>query len=259
MYKNCLISILCISLNSLFQLGCNNRPFEAKKKKVGSYIIEAQFHNDSVIDGQAKTYDRLNNLIEVSFYKNGVKDGLDIEYDVSGRIKDSTYYTNGILNGPSYIFDSTGKILFGKYNYYGLPVGHYYSYSFGKLKRYFYYNFERNNLVLCEYDSLNRPRLFKFISEPVLTEAQNSDGRQQLNLFLYLPSPPGMKTIYKIGLENERHETRDEIAINHNRLFLDTLLPYPATGWHYFVFTQIESRKDSINRIYFQELRTGIK
>jgi hypothetical protein len=258
MYKNCFISILCISVSSFFQLGCNG-PTEVKKMNVGSYTIEAQFLNDSVIDGEAKTYDSLNNLIEVSSYKNGVKDGLDIEYDSSGRIKDSTYYTNGILNGPSYIFDSTGKILFGKYNYYGLPVGHYYSYSLGKLKRYSFFNFERNNLVLCEYDTLNKSRLLKFISEPILTETQNSEGRQQLNLFLYLPAPPGMKTIYKIGLENERHETRDEIAINHNRLFLDTLLPYPATGWHYYVSTQIESKKDSINRIYFQELRTEIK
>jgi hypothetical protein len=234
---------------------CNTKNNKAKRVKSGKYTIEAKFINDTIIDGKAIYYDSTNTLSSIVSYNMGLKSGPTVNFYPNGIVSDSLYYSNGVLNGGAFMFDSAGNLMRVKYSYYGLPVGHYYVFESGKIIKYYFSDFEKNDLVVCKYDSSGRCRLNKFNLNPVLSEAIGTDRVNVLSLFLYLPSPPGLNAVYKIGLENEQRETKNERVIGQDRIFLDTVLSYPEKGWHYFVSTHLESQKDSINKIFFNELR----
>jgi hypothetical protein len=256
MSKNVFQLAIVSLLTFVIVLSCvNNQRSKPDKRSIGKDIIEATFIDDSIADGIAKYYNNSGKVITIVNIKNGVKEGAAINYFQNGVVKDSMFFSHGKLHGIAYGYDSLGSLLFKKSYYYGVPLGHQFYYKSGNLSEYFYSDFNRNDLISCEYDSLARIRLRTFSAVPIFTKGLDEQRNPALNLFLYFPKPPDLTVVYKIGLANDKQETKDEHILQDNRLFLDTVIAYPAKEWHYYISTELKSLKDSIDKTYIQDLK----
>lgn len=226
-------------------------------KVFGSDIIEGYFIKDSTVEGDAKYYDKGNGKLSyICTYHNGIQIGKAVHYFLnSGITRDSSFYINDLMHGFSYAFDTLGKLILQQNHYYGLMVGDRLYFNSGKLNAYFFSDFEQNDIFRCDYDSLGKCKLVFFNFTASLTNRLGQNRQPSLGVFLYFPKPPNLTITQTIGLRNAKKETKENYILPNNRLFLDTTLNYPDSGWHYYISTHVESTLDSINRIYIQELK----
>lgn len=81
-----------------------------------------------------------------------------------------------------------------------------------------------------------------------------SEGKSLFSLFGYLPSIPHAEQRYSIGLTNEANQDRELTTITGHTFMIDTLLALPPVGWHYYIACSLKANKDSINKVYIQEI-----
>jgi hypothetical protein len=238
--------------------GCSCNSTNKKKltrKKIGNYFVEAHFIDSNKIDGLAKYYDENGSLLSVANYENDLKAGPAINFYSNGMKKDSMFFTGGLRNGEAFIYDSLGHLERMTTYYYGISVGNNILYSSGRLKEYFFNDFNSNTLFSCEYDSSGKCLMGGFGLKPITNIIKDDDGKSVMTLFLYLPKPPNLSTIYHIGLANENNEKKSETIIKDNRLFLDTALYEPGKGLHYYISTHIENANGSTDKMFIHELK----
>ncbi len=179
--------ILAASIMLPLIWSCNE--YSVKRKKIGNDWIEAQFINDTIIDGHAKFYNCSGDLVAQCNYRMGKKEGYSVRYYKNGQTKDSVNYSDNLLNGEAFKFDANGKLLYQATNFYGLNMGDHSSYINGKVSEYYFDNFEKKQLVNCRYDSLGRCDSLAFHAIPIITSGLIENKIPAVNFFAYLPHP----------------------------------------------------------------------
>ena len=233
-------------------IACSNRQ-SAKRKKFKKYYVEANFINDKIIDGEARFYDSAGILYNVSNYQNGKKNGVFINYYPNGNISDSVRYISDKEFGYWVHYDSMGNNEYGNYYYYGLQFGPELFFKGNKFHKFMFSDLNRRVLVEYYYDSkkgVDTNILFKmqFTLNAVVFE-----NKQVLSLFGYLPILPHTIQKYAIGLTTKDHVVKELSPITGRNFLIDTLLPLPPAGWHYYVSCNLKANNDSLNRFYIDE------
>lgn len=237
----------------IYLIGCNSKYPKIERRSFGEYSIEAIFKDSGIIDGIAKYFDKKNNLIRIVTYKNGIINGAVLNYYSNGLLRDSMNFSEGLKNGYAYHYDSTGHLFSIENHYYGNKVGGQYFYTLNGLYRYFFSDFNKNDLVRCDYDSLRKCKLTYFNDHPIRSNVL-LEGKPGINFLIYFPKPPHLSITYSIGLSNVKHETKNITELHDNdRLFLDTALVLPEKGWYYSISCHVENIKDSINEIFIDD------
>lgn len=224
---------LILILIVFISFGCSKSKYE--KKKIGGQIIEANFINDSLINGIAKIYDSEGKLLAQTSFINGIKNGPSVTFYENGKIKDSLNYSNDLLNETAFKYDSSGFLLFKRTNYYGIDMGDNSFYNNGKLEEYYFTNFERKQLVSCKYDSAGRCYKLMFNAKPLVSSVLLEKQTPAIQLFMYVPHPPSFEVIYKLGQVNSQNKKINETILNSNRLFIDTTLITSQKDLTYFI------------------------
>jgi antitoxin component YwqK of YwqJK toxin-antitoxin module len=243
--------IILISAFFLF-LGCNENP--VKKKKIGNSIIEAKFINDTLIDGNAKYYND-NGILEAEYtFVNGIRKGHDTIFYDNGKIKEERNYSDDLLNGEGRKYNVNGLLLFKLNHYYGLDVGDNTFYKNGIVIKYFFKDFAQKKIVDCTYDSTGSCNSLVFNARPVITTGIIQNQTPTIKLFVFFPHPVDFEIIYKIGFINNQQIKQDELTLNSERLFLDTVLKIPSPNLNYFLSVDYKNKStDSIVNVYFEK------
>ena len=254
MKKSVIKLILFLIICLLANISCfHKKDGQTLRKKEGNDIIEANFINDTIIDGVAKYY-RNENLISVVTYRYDSKFGPAINFYDNGKKKDSMNYINGLLNGNVFHYNIDGKVDRVVSYYYGLLAGDNSLYSSGRPVEYSYRDFNSNILFACSYDSLGRCKVGKFGIKAIINTILDDDDAPAAKVFLYLVKPPNLNTTYQIGLINDKNEIKKQSLLRNDRLFLDTILYRPESGWNYCISTHFENQADSINKLFIERL-----
>ena len=236
---------------------CNNKP-EIQQRTVGEYLVEANFKNDSTINGIAKFFDGSGRIVSKVNYIDGIKFGLAVNYYLNGKISDSMYFFNGLNSGYKYRYDTTGSLQSISYDYYGLRMGPQIIFERGKTSKYYYISFGKEDLIDCDYDSTGLfDELTYFTTKPSIAQVLREEN-QMLELFAYLPNPPNCKVKYSVGLTNYDKVTKQLFSVDNNRILIDTLLPYPEKGWNYYVSSQIQNNTGTVNKLFLEEVRLAM-
>lgn len=253
----CLTLLLLIFVLNLIRCKDNE---QLERRPVGKFIIEARFIDSSTIDGTAKYYDERNTLISIINYKNGIKDGFATNYYPNHILKDSTIFTSGLKNGFSYYYDSLGNLVSKQFNFYGCKAGDNIFYSSNKLYKYSFVDLNKDFLVQCTYDPSGKCKLDSFsIPDIVMSISGKNKGDimedSLMDFLIYFPKPPNLSITTTMGLINDKNQTKDEIKLNDDRLFLDTGVVMPPNDWYYYISRHVESKKDSINKLYIETFK----
>src|SRR5882672_12013545 len=126
----------------IITMSCRN-DIENSKHKVGPFLVEGHFIDDSVMDGEMKYYNSMAKLVTVINYQKGIKHGASINYYLNGKTYDSIFFYYGLKDGFHYIYDSTGKLSYIDFYSKGHNFGPQFYYSNGKLEKYYYNEFEK--------------------------------------------------------------------------------------------------------------------
>ena len=238
-------------------IGCSSKNQKLQKKKLGDFLVEGQFLNDSTLNGKAKFFTLDGKLFSEVTFNNGLKNGPSLYFDKGGYKIDSTNYKYGMANGYRYSFDKNGNISYVDYFYMGLNVGPVIRLKEGVTEEYNFIDFNNNHLVDCEYDSLGQVIALKAYATNATIARKIFRGEKMIDFFAYLPRPPGLKIKHTIGITNaeQQDETLFEIKYN-NQIFFDSILPYPKDGYHYFISSNIENGDRKINKVIIEEVST---
>lgn len=243
--------ITVISCIFLF-LSCKEKSIE--KRRIGDDIVEAKFIKDGEIDGKATYYSDSGILKAYYTFKNGIKNGSAVIYYENGRIKDSMNYSDNLHNGKAYKFDVNGQLLFTTTYYYGIDVGDHTFFKNGKNYDYHFNNFDQKQIVYSRYNSMGNCDSLVFNAYPLITNGLLEKQIPAIKMFIYFPHPPDFEVIYKIGYIKNHQTKRGEVALNSNRLFLDTTLEIPEKDTNYFLSVEYKSKShDSTVSVYFKE------
>jgi|SRR6188508_349678 hypothetical protein len=241
---------------STFCLSCIDLQSKNKRKKIGAFFVEARFKNDSTIDGPAKFFDKNDVLKSTVNYVNGLKHGPAINYFGNGKLKDSMNFIYGVKNGFQFAYDSAGKLISINYDYYGLRVGPEMELNNEKIRKYYFVDFNKEDLIECKYNSYGQvDEIPYFTTRPRVSKVRQGESFGMLELFFYLPKPPGVDVKYQVGLTNKNKNDRNLFFVANDRIIFDTLLPYPANGWHYYVSAHVKTINNQVNRIFLEEIR----
>jgi hypothetical protein len=234
-------------------LRCNDKG-KQKRKQYGEFTVEASFNDKNEIDGIAKFYNQEGILTSVENYSNGIRNGNTVHYYSNGLVKDSIFFDHDIMNGFQSTYDSTGNLRSRSYQFYGHKMGPQTFFSNGLVKQYFFVDFNRDPVVDCDYDSSgNLSRLSSYSARPSLYSVISNTERL-LDLFMYLPVPPGANVEFKVGITNDKKQDKFLFAVGNSRVIFDTLLPHPPAGWYYFVSSSVNNYQNSINKVYMEVL-----
>lgn len=234
---------------------CNESP-NITRKEIGNQIIEAHFKDDSTIEGEASYYSLSNVLIAKAHFVDGRKNGVAKSYYPSGKLKDSIFYRNDLLNGPEFTFLENGKLQWRQNSYYGISAGDNVLYNEGLPRSYYFDGFERKHLVNCNYDGEGKPMRLYFNASTATSPIQLPNGDSAIAAMFYFPHPPTFKTYYKLDIVDQKNITKQEINLQSDRMFLDTILQPLAPGLNYYFIADYKSAiDDSTYRVYSQKLR----
>jgi antitoxin component YwqK of YwqJK toxin-antitoxin module len=242
----------------IITLGCNAGNRQFKRKEIGGEIVEANFLNDTLIDGVAKYYDKESStLVRKVCYRQGQKDGLSVIYRENGSIYDSLNYSNNILNGPRYIFDDSGRLSFGQNYYHGVSIGGQYFFNKGVAKRYVYSDFEKKQLYEVLYDSVGAP--YKYGGEIInanLYKVTVDGDSTFFGIFVCLLRPPNISINYSIGVTNEKTKEDKYLGnINGQREFIDTVLKAPGRESNYFISADYNDTLNKYHKVFMTVLK----
>lgn len=250
--------LLFWTLLLIFNCACRDK-LHFKRQKIGEYWVEANFNENDNIEGVAKYYDTAGHLVTVSHLRDGTREGTTLNYFLNGNVKDSISFADDKQNGFLFHYDASGRLAYLDYAYYDIKVGPQVFYEAGKPVKYFFVDFNKTDLFSSEYDSSGRcKRISAFTANPVISDFAE-EGKPVVNISTYLPRPVGFETTYKLGLIDEKRKTNDLATITGNGIYWDTLLPMPPRGQSYYISSHLYDQRDSINKLYIEELRDSAK
>ncbi len=233
--------------------GCTSNG-KTERKELDNLIVEAHFDNDTTIDGVAKYYDHSNRLASLVNYNHGVKYGPSVNYYPSGIIRDSMLFFDNKKHGEAYHYDSLGRVSWSDYQFYGIKVGPSVFYKKGEIDKYLFTDFNKNDLLIVEYDSNGSVRNLSALSTKATVTRVIENGNPMLELFLYLPNPPFLNIYYEFGLTDATRRLIPISQIPKNDFFYDTLLPYPKSNLYYYVSAHVKGKDSVINKVFIEDL-----
>jgi len=234
--------------------GCKtNQDSNLETRKMNNQTIKARFLNNNIIDGKAEFYDSTGKLVNVSNFDHGLKHGVSIDFDNNGTIVDSVSYWYGNQYGYYHHFDSAGNIDYKNYYYYGLPYGPVIFYNDRKINKYLFYDFNREALVLCKYDSSEALDSISYFHMRFIVEDKVENRKKVKGIFAYLPSIPRSNQEFAIGITNKSNGIKELFAITSNTFFIDTLLPSVPAGFNYYISCSVKSKNGVLNKFYIEQ------
>ena len=260
------IKLISISKHELFLMGkvvcimllcfsCNSRENMIERKQIGEYSVEAVFKNDSIIDGMATYYSDDGKMVSRITYQDGKKNGVAKTYFPDGKIKDSLFYINDHKHGFGYKYDPGGRLSSMYYYYYGLRMGPQIFNLDSRRYKYFFSDFNKRDLVDCTYDSLGNLKDVSFYKMNLSVSKGIVNDSVAVDLFAYLPEPPQTTIEFRVGLTNANQRDKYLFTVDNNRVFIDTILPYPPNGEHYFISASIAGKDGVFNKVFLEEFR----
>jgi antitoxin component YwqK of YwqJK toxin-antitoxin module len=253
MYRILVYQLTVFFIIGLFSRCSNNSP-KIQEKRIGAYLVKARFKNDSIIDGVARFYTKGGSLVAVTNYTNGIKNGYAVIYHPNGQKSDSMYFTNGVKNGSQYRYDTSGRLSSINYQYYGLRMGPQLFFEKGLPVKYFYIDFNKDDLINCKYDSLGNIHELSYFAMKASVSQVISSNVKMLELFFYLPNPPNVQVEYSIGITDKNDNDTMLSLINFDRIIFDTLLPYPKKGLNYYVSAHLKSKNGKVNKVFIEDI-----
>ncbi len=236
---------------TLFIYSCTNNKFE--KRKIDNSIVEAKFI-DNKINGVAKFYSPSGFLEYEGNYTQGLKNGFGKIFYSNGKTKDSMNYVNDLIHGNAYQYDSIGNLRFVRTNFYGIEIGGHFFYDKGKIFKYFFDSFEGVEIVNCTYDSMQRCESIFYKMAAIVKNISLDNDRGAKKVFVYFPHPPGFEVIYKLSNTRSSPKISDEVILNSDRLFLDTVLNVSAEDSYLLSVDFLNKSNDSVVKVLRQKL-----
>lgn len=250
-----LLTITFVALVGAFILiNCNDTKKRVERRQMNGYTIEAHFKDDSIVEGVAKFYQKDGRLVSITNYSDGKKDGVAMNYHSNGERSDSMNFSCGFKNGFQYRYDSLGQLYSIGFEYFDLRMGPQVFLDKGIVNRYFYLDFNKEDLIGCSYDSLGQiTEVNFFLTKPKITQVE-VDDRKMVELFFYLPNPPNAQITYDVGVTNGGHEDRRLFSVNKSSIIFDTILPRSEEGQYYYVSAHIKNVSGSVNKLFIEEV-----
>lgn len=245
--------ILCFLTIAL--AGCKNKIGHLEKRQIDGYTVVAHFNNGA-IDGEAKFFNKNGVLSHVLNYSNGVKNGVAVSFYPTGIAKDSAQFQGGLQNGFEYNYDENGMKVATGFFYYGIRVGPEVFFKNNKVSDFYFTDFNKEDLIECRYDSAGKITDISLYNINLRTQDVIKDQMKMINLFFYLPHPPGTVLECNIGVTNDKKQ--DQILFNlpaNSKIFVDTLLPRLENDMRYFVSAKIINSDSSIHKLYIEEVK----
>ena len=244
---------LTIFILILIYISCSN--LGAKKRvKIKNYFVEANFENGKISDGVAKYYNANGKIVNTTLYEKAMRNGISINYYSNGVVSDSIEFVQDKENGFWNNYDSFGIILYSNYYYYGLLFGPELIYKGGKVNKFFFSNFNRDDIVECYYNSVGKLDSIAQFKMNFTVLDKVCDNRRVKNLFGYLPKVPNTFQNYAIGLTNKNKQDREMFPVQGHDFIIDTLLLPPPKGWYYYLACHLKADDNSINKVYIEEV-----
>ena len=231
-----------------------NHDRKTELKSQGKYLVEANFVNDTIIDGPAKYY-LDGKLAFITNYKNGIKHGPSINFHSNGKVYDSINFIYGRESGYHYVYDSSGKLGYIDFYFSGHQFGPQTFYENNRISSFYFTTFEKFSVYEELYDSKGRPSNTKGNLVNVFPYEVYSDGKLASGLFSYFIHPPHPKVEYALILK-ESGSTKEILLkeFERNLVFVDTVLPRTKDGSNYFMKVSIYDSSDKIRKIILNEL-----
>lgn len=232
------ISCLLITFYS-----CNEKKYS--KKQIGDYWVEANFIMDSIIDGEAKTYDIKGKLVSIINYSRGVKNGVYLNFHSNGKIYDSINFLNGLENGLHYVYDSSGKIGYIDFYLSGHQLGPEIFYKHGIISAFYFISFEKFEIFNALYDVFGILSTQKghFINASIYQTNLNDTPAK--GIFSYFIYPPTLNISYELISRDSLTEKEIIIRQFTNQVFIDTVIEKEKNNSIYCIKGIL---KDSLNK-----------
>ena len=235
-----------------FLCSCNDRHYI--KKKVDDYWIEANYINDSTIDGVAKTFNSEERLISLNTYNQGVKNGISINFHSNGKVYDSINFFNGLENGSHYVYDSSGTLGYMDFYLYGHQLGPEVFYKNGIVSSYLFSSFEKFEIFKASYNSIGGLTTYKGNTINASIYHTNLNGNSALGIFSYFVHPPDFNIIYKLILRDSLTKNETEIRKFENEIFIDTIVKQPYIHSIYCIKAILKDSSNKPKKIFYEEL-----
>jgi hypothetical protein len=165
-----------------------------------------------------------------------------IHFFPNGRVSDSVRYVFDKPEGYWLFYTPEGELRHATYFYSGLQFGPEIWYRKDEvLKTFRFLNFEREPIVECTYNTHgNLDSIEKIDLKPVLTEKVSSRA-PVVEFFTYLPQIPLTNVFYSIGVADKNHVKQKLYDIKGANFIIDTLLPPPAAGYHFYLRCDVKN------------------
>lgn len=207
---------------------------------------------DSIFDGIVKYFDKENRNLGFSTFKYGLKNGPSVNYFQSGNKSDSINFKNGLEDGYAYKYDSLGRLLYETYYFNGLAVGGVTEFTQGKIREYYFMNFERR--LIYSIKALSDSTYEEKGKEINAFMYSRSEGTGNKNiLFVYLIKPPYVKTHFEIAIFDKNRKILSSKEINSQIFFYEQIVEDLADGNKYgiifYKYNRYKNKDDLVIRL----------
>jgi len=230
----------------------NQRLYRVEHYESGAIKSEGYYQFDSVVVDTFRTYWRNGKIKVVEVYNDsGALDGMTSHFDENGILRQTQQYSLGKLNGfivdyfPNGIIKSKGWVQNGIFQ--GDVIEYYQN---GLPKTYNFYDFEQNNALVFEYDSI-KPKYISKIGSIFIIDTLLDKG-DSLLFSLLIAHPPSTKNEIRVD------ELADSNVILNKQSITDSLpllkfrvRKYPALSSIRFTLSQYDSiLRKKMNYVY---------
>ena len=207
----------------------------------GTFTIKARLV-DGRSNGKTEFYDQSGKLTGIINYKDDQKWGICIHYYANGVVSDSVNYVCDKEQGYWRHYDVAGTPTHFSYYYFGLQFGPDLWYDKDTvLKKYYYYNFERQPIVECNYDRYGHLDSIVKTDLTVMVEERKKDSASVYKFFAYLPRVPLANQEYYVGIVDKDKAHRKLTDIEGKNFFIDTTLAAPPQGAHFYLGCELKA------------------
>jgi hypothetical protein len=115
-------------------------------------------------------------------------------------------------------------------------------------------NFEKEPLVECTYNTHGNLDSIKKMELKVILTEKEKDGLPVVEFFAYLPQVPLTEDSYSIGIADINHVKQKLCDIKESNFFIDTLLPAPPPGYHFYLKCDLTQKEGGLHDTHVVEM-----
>lgn len=252
------MKVFCLSLSLFALISCANNPKEKIEViREGPFIVHAR-SVDGKREGKTEIFDSLGKLSGVTNYKDDRLSGVCIHYFSNGTISDSVHYEYDKPQGYWKHYNQEGALRHITYFYFGLQFGPdiWYQPDQDKvLKSFTFLDFERRPVLECSFNTHGNLESIDRFEMPMTLEQKEKDGTHLVQFFAYLPEIPLVRHTYSIGVADTNRNKKELGVIKGSNFFIDTLLPAPPPGYHFYLSCHLQSQDGAVDKTVVGEAK----